>query len=421
VARPLFESAICHLPSHGLRTRISFMLSSLPAYQILLALSIFVGSCCWLLVLICAPFFRSRKFEGVVCFRDLPPVSLLKPVYGLEKNLQVNLRSACLQDYPDYQVVYSVQRPDDPALELLSDLERQFGSERVTVVIASVRVGVNGKVNNLAGALPHARHETLVISDSDVLLRPDFLRQIVAPLADRDVGAVSTFFRGCHAGSWYEHIEQLTLNADQFSMAMVASATGLVDFCFGASTALTKTTLARIGGLEGLGDFLVEDTEMGRRIQALGKKLIDIPYLVDTTVDLGGASHWWQKQTYWEQNSRVALPYLYSASSLLRIIPLALLFAILRGADPLSLWILGSVILLRLSAVAAVLGLALRDYAGLRRLWLVPIKDLLSVIWFVRALVSSRVVWRGIEMSLARDGRLTVRRSRSAVQTERAP
>jgi hypothetical protein len=105
----------------------------------------------------------------------------------------------------------------------------------------------------------------------------------------------------------------------------------------------------------------------------------------------------------------------------LRIIPLALLFAILRGADPLSLWILGSVILLRLSAVAAVLGLALRDYAGLRRLWLVPIKDLLSVIWFVRALVSSRVVWRGIEMSLARDGRLTVLRSRSAVQTERAP
>ena len=398
----------------------ALMLTLLPPFQMVLGLGILVGSCCWLLVLICAPFFRSRKFESAVCFRALPPVTLLKPVCGLEKNLRVNLRSACLQDYPDYQVVYSVQRADDPALELLSELERQFGPERVTVVITSVTVGVNGKVNNLAGALPHARHETLVISDSDVLLRPDFLRQIVAPLADPEVGAVSTFFRGCDAGPWYEHLEQLTLNADQFSMAMVASATGLVDFCFGASTALTKTTLTRIGGFEGLGDFLVEDTEMGRRVRALGKRLIDIPYLVDTTIDLGGKGHWWQKQTYWEQNSRVALPYLFAASLLLRTVPLALLFAALRGADAVGLWVLGWALLLRVAAVAAVLGLALRDYAGLRRLWLVPIKDVLSVVWFVRAFVSSRVIWRGTEMSLGRDGRLTALPSEAVVQTENA-
>jgi ceramide glucosyltransferase len=397
------------------------MLTFLSAAQIALGFGIFIGSCCWLLVLLCAPFFRSRRFVAAVHFQTLPPVTLLKPVCGLEKHLMVNLRSACVQDYPDYQVIYSVQRSDDPALETLRELERQFGSERVSVVISNAHVGMNGKVNNLAGALPHARHETLVFSDSDVMLRPDFLRQIVAPLADPAVGAVSTFFRGCSAGVWYEYMEQLTLNADQFPMAMLASATGLVDFCFGASTALTKTTLAQIGGFEDLGEFLVEDTEMGRRVLALGKKLVDIPYLVDTTVDLGGPRQWWQKQTYWDQNSRVALPSLFAASVLLRTIPLALLFAALRGADSLGVWVLGCALLVRMSAVVAVLALALRDYAGLSRVWLIPIKDVLSLIWFTRAWFARRVIWRGHEMSLGRDGRLTMLSSQSTAGSENAP
>jgi ceramide glucosyltransferase len=387
--------------------------------QILLGLGILVGSLCWLSVFACAFFFRSRPSFASKRFEALPAVTLLKPVCGLEKNLGVNLRSACLQDYPDYQVVYSVQAANDPAFSLLRELEREFGSERVTVARSHTTVGVNGKVNNLAGALPHARHEIVVISDSDVFLRPDFLRRIVEPLAEPEVGAVSTFFRGCGAGPWYEQMEQLTLNVDHFAMAMLASGTGLVDFCFGASTALSKQTLNEIGGFEALADFLAEDTEMGRRVIGVGKKLVDIPYVVDTTVDLSGPAHWWQKQTYWDQNTRVAVPGVFIASLVLRVIPLALVFGALRGWDTLGLCVVGSAFAARMSAVVAVLGVALADPRGLRAAWLVPIKDVLSLIWFVRAFVARRVIWRGVEMSLTSDGRLSAIPVRMSAESSR--
>lgn len=396
------------------------MVTSLPAYQVALIFCVFAGSAVWLATMACAFFFRSRKFCAGRQFDVLPPVTLLKPVCGLEKNLRANLETACLQDYPDYQVIYSVQRADDQAIPLLRELQAEYGAERVTVVIANVEVGLNGKINNLAGALPHARHEILVISDSDVRLRPDFLREIVAPLADPGVGAVSTFFRGRDAGPWYEQMEQLSLNADQFAMALFASATAVVDFCFGASTALRKHMLAEIGGLEGLGDYLVEDNEMGRRIVRAGKRLVVIPHVVETTIDLSSPAQWWQKQTYWDQNTRVAVPAVFVASLLLRIVPISLLFAAIRGFDSLGLTVMAFAWTVRLTAAASVLGIALQDYASLRSLWLVPLKDIVSLAWFVRAFTKSTVVWRGVEMSLSSDGRLTPVPKKSSAQPERA-
>jgi ceramide glucosyltransferase len=373
--------------------------------QLVLAIGIAIGAACWSATFVCAFLFRARALPPQR-FATWPEVTLLKPVYGLEKNLRENLRTACLQDYPRYQVVYSVQRRDDPAIPLLHELAREFGEARVTVAIENVEVGLNGKINNLAGALPHARHEILVVSDSDVRLRPDYLKTIVAPLADPQVGCVCTFFKASDAGPWYEQMEQLTINADHFAMAMLASVIHVVDFCFGASTALTKDTLARIGGLAALGDYLVEDNEMGQRIARTGKKLVVVPYVVDTMTDLQSPAHWWQKQTYWDQNTKAAIPAIFAATLLLRIIPLGLLFAALRGFDALGLELLLAAISLRLAAAAAVLGVALRDFSGLRSLWLVPIKDTLSLFWFARAFLKRSVIWRGVEMTLTSDGRL---------------
>ena len=393
------------------------MHSLLVALQVALGGGIATGVACWLSIAVCSFFFRS--FESAPSWPGTPPpVTLLKPVCGLEKRLALNLRSACLQDYPEYQVVYSVQRANDPALPILRDLEREFGPQLVSVVIADAIVGLNGKINNLAGALGHARHELLVISDSDALLRPDFLARIVAPLAQPTVGAVSAFFRGCEAYAWYEKIEQLTLNADQFAVAMLAHAVGAVDFCFGASTALSKTTLLEIGGFEGLADFLVEDTEMGRRVAALGKRVVDIPYVVDLTVDLRGPGAWWKKQTYWDQNTKAAAPLAFAASIVLRIIPLSLLFAALRGGDALGAWLVGTAMLVRLLAASAVLGVALKDVRGLPALWLLPFKDVISMVWFVRAFVTRTITWRGTEMSVTRDGRLSSLASKAALRSE---
>ena len=128
-------------------------------------------------------------------FAYWPPVTILKPVCGLEKDLRENLRSACLQQYPEFQVVFSVQDPGDPALPLLRELQQEFGSERVSVVVDGSHPAPNGKIKNLLGGLPYARYEILVISDSDVRLRSDYLTTIVAPLADPEVGCVCTLYK----------------------------------------------------------------------------------------------------------------------------------------------------------------------------------------------------------------------------------
>lgn len=380
------------------------MTTSFTIPQLVLLAALTIGSGIWLVTLVAACFFRSRS-RGMTPIAAWPPVTLLKPVYGLEKQLAENLRTACLQDYPNFQVVFSVQRLDDPAIPLLEELAREFGPERVTLAIEHEQVGLNGKINNLVGALRHARHEVLVISDSDIRLRPDYLKAIVAPLADPSVGAVSTFFRATDAGPWYEQMELLTLNADHFAMAVFGSLLG-IQFCFGASTALTRETLASIGGLGVLGDYLVEDNEMGRRILERGKKLVAVPYVVDTMVDLESPRHWWQKQTYWDQNTRAAIPFVFAASLVLRVVPLGLAFLLLRGGDALGWYVLLGALSVRMLSAWVVLAVAVRSGSGLRNSWLIPIKDVLSLFWFTRAYVKRSVIWRGVEMALTRDGRL---------------
>ena len=346
-------------------------------------------------------------------YRSWPPVTLLKPVHGLEKNQKENLTSACRQDYAEYQVVFSVQDEADAAIPLLKEIQQEFGAERVTVAIENCRVGTNGKINNMVGGLKHARHDILVISDSDVFLKPDYLKTIVAPLADPDVGCTCTFYKAAGADRWFEKVELLTLNADFIANVLFAHVTGASKFCLGASAALHRSTLERIGGFEGLADYLVEDYEMGRRIWELGKKVEIIPYFVDTVVDLKRPSQWWSHQVYWDQNTRAARPYAFFATALVRSVPFALLYAAARMGDATGLGILSGALALRILSAAAVLGWGLRDREGMRSLWLLFFRDVSSLITWLLAFTKRTTIWRGTSFTLTRDGRLVAREAGS--------
>ncbi len=346
-------------------------------------------------------------------FTTWPPVTVLKPIYGLEKNLRENLSSICRQDYPKYQVVFSVQRHDDPAISLLREIAQEFGNEKVTVAIEECRAGTNGKINNMIGGLKHARHDILVIGDSDVLLRPDYLKTIVAPLADPEVGFVCTFYKAAFADKWYEKVELLTLNADLMASMIFAHITGAAKFCLGASTALRRSTLEEIGGLPALADYLVEDYEMGHRIWKSGKKDVIIPYFIDTIMDLKNPSAWWGHQVYWDQNNRAARPIAFFATVLLRSIPFALLYALARLGDPVGLSVLLGAVVLRLATAAVILGWGLRDREGLRSLYLLPFRDIAGLLSFILAYTRRTTVWRGAHFILTRDGRLVAREESS--------
>ncbi|HYA91769.1 MAG TPA: bacteriohopanetetrol glucosamine biosynthesis glycosyltransferase HpnI [Thermodesulfobacteriota bacterium] len=372
------------------------------------------GSIYSILCLLAVWRFRTQpRCSPGYSFSKWPGVTILKPVRGLEKNQEQNLRSACLQDYPEFQVVFSVQDPDDPALPLLKKIGQAFGSKRVSVVIGNRRVGPNGKINNLLGALPYAQYDTLVISDSDVHLKPDYLKAIIAPLADPNVGCVCTLYKATHADRWFEKMELLTLNADFVPSVIFASVTGASKFCLGSSVALRCSSLKEIGGFETLADYLTEDYEMGRRLWTSGKRVVVVPYFVETVVDLEKASRWWNHQVCWDQKTRAAQPAGFFATLLIRSVPFALLFAASRLADAGGLLVLGGVMGLRLATAAVILGWGLQDREGLRNLALLPLRDLTSIISWLLAFTKKTVSWRGAELMLGHDGRLTSREGTS--------
>ncbi len=368
------------------------------------------GSAYAMLCVVAVTRLRTRRpVAARHTFQAWPKVTVLKPVHGIEKNQLENLRSACLQDYPEFQVVFSVQEPQDPAIPVLRVIRDEFGPERVTLAVENCRAGTNGKINNLIGALKHARHEILVISDSDVKLRPDYLRTIVAPLADPGVGYVCTLYKAACAGTWYEKLELLSLNADLMANIVFAYVTGASRFCLGASTALRRSTLEQIGGLESLADYLVEDYEMGRRIWSSGSKIAIVPYFIDTTVDLKNAAQWWGHQVYWDQNNKAARPIGFFATVLIKSTPFALLYAALSLGSLAGLSVLAAAVALRLATSAIVLGWGLRDHEGLRSLALLVPRDLASLLSWLLAFTKRTTVWRGTEFILTRDGRLVAR------------
>ncbi len=344
---------------------------------------------------------------------EWPPVTILKPVCGLEKNQEENLRSACLQDYPEFQIVFSVQNPYDPVVPLLKKMEEEFGREKVSIVIEDRQAGPNRKINNLLGGFSRARYDILVISDSDVHVEPDYLKTIVLPLADPDVGCVCTLYKATSADQWFEKMELLTFNADFIPSVIFAHVTGSAKFCLGSSMALRRSSLSELGGLETFSDYFVEDYEMGRRLRTSGKKIVIVHSFVEIVVDLKNSFHWWSHQIYWDQKTRAANPLGFFATVLIRSIPFALFFALSRSVDVVGLIFLGGAVGLRLATAAVILAWGLRDREGLRSLPLLPLRDLTALASWLLAFTKGTVIWRGSEFTLTWDGRLILRGARS--------
>ncbi len=337
-----------------------------------------------------------------------PPVSVLKPVRGLEKNLKQNLRTIATQDYPNYQVIYSVQDPKDPAYPIIKEIQAEFGSDNISVVISRVEAGANGKVNNLLGAMEEASHDIIIISDSDTHLRPDYIRNIVNPLANPEVGCVCTPFKVTKADSWYEKMELLTMNADFMPSVMFAEVTGASNSCLGPSIAIRRSTLERLGGLESLADYLVEDYEIGRRVWTSGQKMVLLPYLIDVVVDLASWKNWWSHQVYWDQNTYLARPGAFISTILIRSIPFALIFALLRW-DIIGLGVLVATIIIRM-ITAMMVAQTMQDKETIKTLYLLPFRDAVGLIFWGLAFTQRTVIWRGVEFKLTSHGKMVKHR-----------
>lgn len=341
-----------------------------------------------------------------------PGVSVLKPCFGLDEGLEENLESFCRQDYPGrLQILLCLQRANDPARPIAERLAARYPA-LVTMVITQSPPVVNGKIQNLLGGLRETRHDIAIISDSDVRVAPDYVRQMVRPLADEQVGYVCSLYRVVAPRSLGEQLEALTFNADFVPQILFTEWMGAADYCLGASLAYRRSDLAKVGGLEAVADYMVEDYEIGRRLLSLGKRRVLIPHMVDMRASLPTFAAWWSHQVYWDQNTKVANPAGFIGTILTRAIPFALLFALARRGDDVSIAVVIATVLIRNLCSKAVM-----DMIGdrdVRKLWLLPFRDCLVIGSWALALVKRTFIWRGLRFRVNDDGRIIPGNEREA-------
>ncbi|MBK6660800.1 MAG: glycosyltransferase [Proteobacteria bacterium] len=349
--------------------------------------------------------FYSRRVTDPAL--PLPPLTVLKPIYGLDRELEPGLRSFCEQDYPELQIVMSLQRRDDPALPLLRQLEAEY-PERVTVVIGESPPSVNGKVQNMVIGMSAARHAHLVVSDSDVFAPRDYLRRMVAPLADPRIGFVCSLYRIRGARNTAERLDLLSINADFMPSVVFTYMTRAAIFCLGASIAFRRSDLEAVGGMAAFADYLVEDHELGRRLHERGLDVRLLPLTIDLTPDYADLGAWWRHQVYWDQNTRAANLPGFALTILTRAVPFALLFALASGLSGAGLLVLGSTVAVRVASAALVACIQQDDETLVTLPWL-PLRDVFALASWALALTRNTFEWRGNTFKLTRGGRIVPR------------
>ena len=335
-----------------------------------------------------------------------PPVSLLKPLHGAEPGLYENLRSFAQQDYPVVQMVLGVNDANDGALPVAQALIRDLPASDIALVLDPPVRGSNLKVANLENMLAAARHDILVISDSDMRVDRRYLGAVTAPLHDPRTGLVTCLYEGVSTGGIWSELGALHINFGFLPSALVAAELGIGHGCFGATIAVRRETLERIGGLERLRDELADDRRIGDAVRAQGLAVLLSRYVVEARVSEPSFTSLWQHELRWARTVRAITPAGFAGSVLTHPVALAALAAAASRFGLTYAILLVISCLLRWASALIIAGALAFTTAGL---WLLPVRDALSFAVFVASFFGRRVCWRDQLFHVDASGRMTVK------------
>ncbi|MFC4527297.1 bacteriohopanetetrol glucosamine biosynthesis glycosyltransferase HpnI [Dyella halodurans] len=339
-------------------------------------------------------WFRCRHAQaGRPAGRAIHPVSVFKPLHGAEPRLYENLRSFCLQDHANYQLLLGVREADDPAIAVVERLIAEFPALPIRLVVDPRIHGANLKVSNLINLRPHAQHDWLVLADSDISVSVDYLSRVTAPLADADVGIVTCLYHGVAEGGFWSRLGCLFIDDWFAPSARLAHAFGSTRFAFGSTIALRRETLDAIGGFEILCDTLADDFWLGELSRRAGLRTVLSDLVVGTEVSETSFHALWTHELRWLRTIRAIAPAGFAMTFVCFTWPVLVLGLVLAPTPP--------------NALLALLGGGARvvRYVAQRRgtartspwhdLGLTPYRDLLLLFEWAMALTRWRVEWRG--------------------------
>jgi ceramide glucosyltransferase len=343
-------------------------------------------------------FFRRERSKPLPDFT--PPVSVLKPVHGVDFASLENFSSFCRQDYPEYEILFCVNEMSDPAVAVVQTVMSEFPQCRIRILSGATQFGANRKVNNLALLTKEARYEFVAQSDGDVCVGPNYLREVIAPFADPDVGVVSCFYRGVAQPNLGAELEGVGATSDFFGGALVADWLEGTTFALGASVATRKSWLAKIGGYEALAKLLADDYEIGNRIHKAGGKVLLSREPVWTMYPAQTLKGFWEHQVRWARTVRMVRPPSFFGLLFTHGLPWALLAAAVAPATWVGAVYLSAYLILRLSMAWIVGVWGVGDELLKRKMWIVPLRDAIHFVVWIGGFVSNRVSWGGVEYTI---------------------
>ena len=378
----------------------NFDAASLPVFlgDAFLALAI-IGCLFTVLACFCVVGFPNPKLNSI----SAPPaVTVLKPLHGFEPEIAGLIAALCRQNYPaPVQIVCGTQRPDLPAVAAIRAITADFPDLEIEVAVEPRSRGTNRKVSNLINMLPRARHDTLVLSDSDIAVEPDYLRSLTSLLAAPRVGAVTCLYHGIDGEGLWARFSALAINAQFLPHAIVAVSLGLAKPCFGATIALRRSVLERIGGFTALADVLADDHAIGVAVRSAGYEVVTAPFLVGHHCFEESFRQLFRHQMRVARTIKSIDPVAYAGTIVTHPWPFALLA--LLGGDPAAIMVAIAVLVARVTLCRCVewrFGLPRQNY------WLIPLHDLIAFTVYATSFFGATVHWRGADYRVAPNGSL---------------
>lgn len=335
---------------------------------------------------------------------QLPPVTLLKPLKGASPKLYDHLASFCRLDYPGFQMLCGVRDPHDPAIPIVQQLQSDFPQCDIVLVVNPEVLGSNYKVSTLHHLMRQAKYDILVITDGDVAVTPDYLRQVIPPLNDSHLGLVTCPYRAGTTSPFPALLESLLINTGFASMILVASQVEKTTYAFGATMAVKREVLEKIGGFTALTDYLADDYYLGHLVARAGYEVRMIPHVVETHPGVTGIRDLFHHQLRWARTQRLCRPSGYCGT----LVTYGMIWALLGVTffpTSIPMWQLALVTIgFRLYSTSLVSDAFLNAKVTRRFLWLVPLTDMLSFVIWLLSLQGNTVHWGEYKFRVRSDG-----------------